>query len=81
MIDTNQEEINTKIHIPKTDRNCLKTKGPYTYTLLIPAPSKGPSNEDKKNIAVKITGKITVEIMPLSLNFGYINLSNMYGKK
>ena len=61
----NQAVMNTNDPVPNKDSICLKTNGPYTNLLICTAPSKGPSNDDKKKIAVEITGKVRVERMLL----------------
>ena len=51
--------MNTNVQIPNNDRACMNDKEPYENALLVPdLSSNGPSNEDRKNMAVVMIGKI-----------------------
>ena len=63
--------MNTNVQIPNNDFACINVKDPYENALLVPEPSSnGPSNVDRKNIAVVMIGKIKVVHIPFPLNFG-----------
>ncbi|MHA2061855.1 MAG: hypothetical protein ACW963_06165 [Candidatus Sifarchaeia archaeon] len=63
--------MNTNVQIPNNDSACTNDKEPYENELLVPDPSSnGPSNEDRKNMAVVMIGKVKVDHIPFPLNFG-----------